>query len=156
MSEPKASATQVGGNHYKDLAVQPAEYCQRNRLGFCESSVVKYVTRHRSKNGAEDVRKAIHFLQLLLEIEYGQGEQPPGKSDKSVAEHPSDTTRCVKCGFYFSFPSNETPPPICTACSGSLSKTSCLQCGSGIDYRPGDINPKMCGVCSKLNAMPIG
>lgn len=61
---------QVGGKHYKDLAIQPVEYCQRNRLGFCESSVVKYVTRHREKNGRQDIEKAIHFLQLLLEIEY--------------------------------------------------------------------------------------
>ena len=65
-----AFETQVAGSHYKDLAIQPAEFCQRNRLGFCESSVVKYVTRHRNKKGAEDIKKAIHFLLLLLEIEY--------------------------------------------------------------------------------------
>lgn len=61
---------QEGGDHYKGLAIQPAEYCQRNRLGFMESCVVKYVTRHGSKNGAADLRKAIHFLELLLELEY--------------------------------------------------------------------------------------
>lgn len=61
---------QVGGGHYKDLAIQPVEYIQRNKLGFCEGSVVKYVTRHGSKGGAEDIKKAIHFLQLLLEIDY--------------------------------------------------------------------------------------
>lgn len=65
-----AFETQVGGGHYKALAIQPVEYCQRNSLGFCESSVVKYVTRHREKNGRQDIEKAIHFLQLLLEIEY--------------------------------------------------------------------------------------
>ena len=62
---------QVGGGHYKDLAIQPAEYNQRNGLGFCEGSVVKYVTRHKAKNGAEDIKKAIHFLELLLELDYG-------------------------------------------------------------------------------------
>jgi len=50
--------------------IQPAEYCQRNRLPYCEANVVKYVTRHREKNGREDIEKAIHYLQLLLEIEY--------------------------------------------------------------------------------------
>ncbi len=65
---------QIGGEHYRSLSIQPAEYCQRNRLGFCESCVVKYVTRHRAKNGRQDIEKAIHFLQLLLEIEY-----PPNK-----------------------------------------------------------------------------
>lgn len=65
-----ASTHQVGGDHYKQLAIQPAEYCQRNQLNFCESCVVKYVTRHRVKNGREDIEKAIHFLKLLIEIEY--------------------------------------------------------------------------------------
>lgn len=65
---------QVGGNHYKDLAIQPAEYCQRNKMFGLESAVVKYVTRHRNKNGKEDIRKAIHCLQLLLQIEYGEKE----------------------------------------------------------------------------------
>lgn len=68
--EGKALDSQVGGGHYKDLPIQPVEYCQRNRLGFCESSVVKYVTRHRQKNGRQDIEKAIHFLRLLLEIDY--------------------------------------------------------------------------------------
>jgi hypothetical protein len=70
--QARALDVQVGGSHYKGLAIQPAEYCQRNRLPYCESSVVRYVTRHREKNGAEDIRKAIHCLQLLLELEYGE------------------------------------------------------------------------------------
>ena len=65
-----ALAIQVGGDHYKQLAIQPVEYCQRNHLGFCESSVIKYVTRHHEKNGAEDIKKAIHFLNMLLQLEY--------------------------------------------------------------------------------------
>lgn len=65
-----AKQTQVGGSHYKELPIQPVEYCQRNRLGFCESSVIKYVSRHREKGGKQDLEKAIHFLQLLIELEY--------------------------------------------------------------------------------------
>lgn len=66
--------TQVGGDHYKDLAIQPAEYCQRNKLGALESFVVKYVTRHKEKGKRKDIDKAIHCLQLLLEIDYPGGE----------------------------------------------------------------------------------
>lgn len=62
---------QHGGTHYKDMAIQPVEYCQRNKLGFCEASAVKYLTRHSTKGKAEDVKKALHFCQLLLSIEYG-------------------------------------------------------------------------------------
>jgi len=65
-----ATSQQVGGDHYTRLAIQPAEYNQRNRLGFCEACVVKYVSRHKHKNGKQDIEKAIHFLNLLLEIEY--------------------------------------------------------------------------------------
>lgn len=61
---------QEAGDHYKTMPIQPVEFCQRNNLNYCESSVVKYVCRHRRKNKAEDIRKAIHFLELLLEIEY--------------------------------------------------------------------------------------
>lgn len=65
---------QIGGNHYKDLAIQPAEYCQRNGLRFLESNAIKYITRHGSKGKAQDIRKAIHCLELLLEIEYSTEE----------------------------------------------------------------------------------
>ena len=73
-NQPTALDDQVGGRHYKALAIQPAEYCQRNRLPYCESSVIRYVTRHREKNGREDIEKAIHCLRLLLEIEYPQSK----------------------------------------------------------------------------------
>lgn len=60
---------QEGGDHYK-TAIQPIEFIHANKLGFVEGNVVKYVTRHRNKNGAEDIRKAIHYLELLLDLEY--------------------------------------------------------------------------------------
>lgn len=63
---------QVGGNHYRQFAIQPSEYCQKNKLTWCEANVVKYVSRHRFKGGAEDINKAIHYLQLLKELEYGE------------------------------------------------------------------------------------
>ena len=61
---------QVSGNHYKDKGIQPIVYIHANNLGFCEGNVVKYVTRHKEKNGAADIRKAIHYLELLLELQY--------------------------------------------------------------------------------------
>ena len=60
---------QVDGSHYKDLAIQPVEYIHANGLGFCEGSVVKYVTRWRTKNGIADLKKARHFIDLLIELE---------------------------------------------------------------------------------------
>ena len=65
-----ASKRQVGGGHYTSFVIQPAEFCHRNRLGFLESCVIKYVCRHGAKNGRQDIEKAIHYLELLLEWEY--------------------------------------------------------------------------------------
>jgi len=63
---------QVGGGHYKDMPIQPIEYCQLNKLNALETFVVKYVSRHKNKNGVEDINKAIHCLELLKEFEYGE------------------------------------------------------------------------------------
>ena len=65
--DARASQRQVGGDHYKKLAIQPAEYCFRNKLNNLESEAVGYITRSRFKNGSEDIKKAIHTLELLLE-----------------------------------------------------------------------------------------
>jgi Protein of unknwon function (DUF3310) len=72
MTSKPASQQQVGGDHYKRMAIQPTDYIIKNKLSFIEGNVVKYVTRHKVKGGAEDIRKAIHYLNLLLEYEYGE------------------------------------------------------------------------------------
>lgn len=64
MSE--ALKQQVGGSHYKDLPIQPVEYILKNNIPFIEGSVIKYVSRWRSKNGVEDLQKARHFLDILI------------------------------------------------------------------------------------------
>lgn len=63
---------QHGGSHYKDKKIQPIEYITANDLDFCQGNIVKYVTRHKDKNGAEDVRKIIHYAQFILKFEYGE------------------------------------------------------------------------------------
>jgi hypothetical protein len=62
--------TQVGGEHYKNFPIEPIEFCQRNKLGFCESLVIKYICRHKLKGGKEDLLKAIHCLTMLIDLEY--------------------------------------------------------------------------------------
>lgn len=60
---------QEGGNHYKTKPIQPAEYCMANGISFMEGSVIKYVTRWRDKGGVQDLKKARHFLDMLIEWE---------------------------------------------------------------------------------------
>lgn len=63
---------QVGGDHYKGRKIQPVEYIHANGIGFVEGCVIKYVSRWREKNGPEDLRKARHFIDLLLQLENGK------------------------------------------------------------------------------------
>ena len=65
---------QVGGSHYKDLKIQPIEYIHANGLGFSEGCIVKYISRHRQKNKAEDIRKIIHYAKLILKLDYGEDD----------------------------------------------------------------------------------
>ena len=60
---------QVGGNHYKSLAIQPVEYIHRNNFGFIEGEIIKYISRWRHKNGIEDLQKARHYINMLIELE---------------------------------------------------------------------------------------
>jgi len=69
---PKATDKQVGGDHYKDCVIQPVDYILKNNLDFLEGNVVKYITRHKTKNGIEDIRKVIHYAELILELKYGE------------------------------------------------------------------------------------
>jgi len=68
--QSNALKNQVGGNHYSRMVIQPVEYCQLNQLNTMESSCIKYVSRHKHKNGIEDIRKAIHCLELIIDLEY--------------------------------------------------------------------------------------
>lgn len=58
--------TQVGGNHYKDMAIQPLEFILANNISFCEGNVIKYVSRWKEKGGVEDLRKAKHYIEVLI------------------------------------------------------------------------------------------
>ena len=60
---------QVAGNHYKTMIIQPLEYALANDLGICEHAVVKYISRWRDKGGVEDLRKAAHYIEILIERE---------------------------------------------------------------------------------------
>ena len=70
--------SQVGGTHYKDMEIQPIEYIMKNKLDFPQGSVVKYISRYRSKNKDEDVKKVIHFAILILQLEYGYTDEQIG------------------------------------------------------------------------------
>ena len=65
--EMKASEKQVSGEHYKQFAIQPYKFCYVNKLNNLQSEAISYIVRAPLKNGTEDVKKAIHTLELWLE-----------------------------------------------------------------------------------------
>jgi hypothetical protein len=67
--------TQIAGDHYKKLKIQPVEYIHANGIPFIEGSVIKYVTRWRDKGGIDDLRKARHFIDLLIDLETKQNAE---------------------------------------------------------------------------------
>jgi hypothetical protein len=71
-----ALARQEGGNHYKDLPIQPVEYIHANGIGYFEGNVIKYVSRWKAKNGIDDLKKARHYLDLLIELESAKPNGP--------------------------------------------------------------------------------
>lgn len=68
-----ASEKQVGGNHYSKYAIQPSEFIFKNELDWLQGNVIKYVCRHKYKGHQEDIKKAIHYLELILEWYYQEG-----------------------------------------------------------------------------------
>ena len=65
----KASETQIGGSHYSEMAIQPIEFIHKNGLSFIQGNIIKYVCRYKSKGGIEDLNKANHYIDVLIEFE---------------------------------------------------------------------------------------
>lgn len=62
---------QIGGDHYLKCGIMPTTYIRANNLDFFEGNIIKYATRHKEKGGAEDIKKVIHYAEMILEDVYG-------------------------------------------------------------------------------------
>jgi hypothetical protein len=75
----KAYKKQIGGSHYQNMVMQPSEFINKNKLPFAEGSAIKYICRHAAKGKQEDIHKAIHYLEMILDRDY-QDTQPKEES----------------------------------------------------------------------------
>ena len=66
----KSLDKQHGGSHYKKFKIQTAEFINENKLLFAEGNAIKYICRHSAKGKEEDIKKAIHYLEMILERDY--------------------------------------------------------------------------------------
>lgn len=87
-----ANDKQIGGDHYQSKAIQPWDYIISNKMGYLEGTAVKYITRWKEKNGIEDIRKAIHFLEKLIETYHEQQREACILFDKDPPD-PRDALR---------------------------------------------------------------
>lgn len=69
---------QVGGSHYKSMKIQPVEFILANDLGFCEGNVIKYICRYKQKGGVQDLKKVIHYAELLIKSVEGETDVRQG------------------------------------------------------------------------------
>lgn len=77
----KALSEQIGGSHYKEMKIQVVEYCYANNIGFLEGAAIKYLSRWRKKGGIDDLKKAKHFCELLIEL--AQKDKGGEKNEKN-------------------------------------------------------------------------
>jgi hypothetical protein len=61
---------QVGGSHYKKYKIQPSRFINDNKILFAEGNAIKYICRHQDKGGQQDLLKAIHYIQMIIERDY--------------------------------------------------------------------------------------
>ena len=66
----KSYKKQVGGSHYQNFRIQPSKFINDNKLLFAEGNAIKYICRHSYKNGKEDLKKAIHYIEMIMERDY--------------------------------------------------------------------------------------
>ena len=67
---------QIGGTHYKKMKIQPSRFVNENKLLFAEGNVIKYISRHPYKGGKEDLEKAKHFIDMIIERDYKIEDEP--------------------------------------------------------------------------------
>ena len=61
---------QIVGLHYKDMVIQPANFINKNNLLFAEGNAIKYICRHKAKGKLQDIKKAMHYLEMIIERDY--------------------------------------------------------------------------------------
>ena len=72
----------IGGSHYLKFKIQPSEFANKNNLPFAEGNAIKYICRHKDKGGKEDLKKAKHYIDMIIERDYSDEPNlmplPPG------------------------------------------------------------------------------
>ena len=88
--------TQIGGTHYQNFKIQPSKFAIENELLYPEGCVIKYILRHRLKGKKQDLEKAIHFIEMIIERDYSEKKdflEEAEKKKKELAESYQESKR---------------------------------------------------------------
>ena len=99
LGELHAYDKQIGGSHYQKFKIQPSKFVVENELLFPEGCAIKYICRHRLKGKKEDILKAIHFLEMILERDYNDKKdflEEAEKEKKELEESYKESVRQTK------------------------------------------------------------
>ena len=91
--------TQVGGSHYKDMKIQPSEFINKNKLQFAEGNAIKYICRHGSKGQKQDLEKAKHYIDMIIDRDYGDDAEKSKVFLSSLPESDKDSMDDLSEGF---------------------------------------------------------
>ena len=91
--------TQVGGNHYQTMKIQPAEFINKNEMKFAEGNAIKYICRHVNKGGLQDLEKAKHYIDMIIERDYGDDAEKSKVFLSGLPESDKDSMDDLSEGF---------------------------------------------------------
>jgi hypothetical protein len=91
--------TQVGGSHYKDMKIQPSEFINKNKLQFAEGNAIKYICRHGSKGQKQDLEKAKHYIDMIIDRDYGDDAEKSKVFLSGLPESDKDSMDDLSEGF---------------------------------------------------------
>ena len=91
--------TQVGGNHYQTMKIQPAEFINKNEMKFAEGNAIKYICRHVNKGGLQDLEKAKHYIDMIIDRDYGDDAEKSKVFLSDLPESDKDSMDDLSEGF---------------------------------------------------------
>ena len=90
---------QVGGDHYQNMKIQPAEFINKNQMKFAEGNAIKYICRHINKGGEQDLEKAKHYIDMIIERDYGDDAEKSKVFLSGLPESDKDSMDDLSEGF---------------------------------------------------------
>ena len=98
---------QVGGDHYSKMKIQPAEFVNKNKMLFAEGNAIKYICRHINKGGKQDLEKAKHYIDMIIDRDYGDDAEKSKVFLSGLPESDKDSMDDLSEGFKVTYSADD-------------------------------------------------